>query len=280
MSFRIRPARAEDVPLIAAWTRDTFAWGDYVPDALGEWLEDADSEVAVCVYRDDVPVAMARAQMLGPTEAWLSAARVHPEHRRAGLGMALNDHGVEWARRRGAQVARLAVEEENRAARGQVEKSGYRATCTWMHATAPPSTGRRLEQAHRLRTAPSGDTDAAWVFWAQSDLARAGRELISEGWRWRKARGADLEEAARRRHLWQSPAGWVVAAPHEDRLEVRWLATSSTDAPLLFQGLRDLAREVDAEEVEAKVPHTAWSAEALQREGFETRPVLIYAKGL
>ena len=143
MSFVIRPARAEDVASIGRWTQDTFIWGDYVPEMMGGWLEEPDSLVIVCVYDDDIPVALSRAQLLSPTEAWLSAARVHPEHRRSGMGMAMNDHAVEWARSHGALVARLVIEDSNEAARGQVMRSNYRPASRWAYATAPGSTGRR-----------------------------------------------------------------------------------------------------------------------------------------
>ena len=35
----IRPARADDQPAIAAFTTDTFSWGDYVSDVFLDWLD-------------------------------------------------------------------------------------------------------------------------------------------------------------------------------------------------------------------------------------------------
>ncbi len=280
MTFVIRPARAEDVPLIAGWTRDTFSWGDYVGEQLPAWLEDPDSLVVVCVYEDDVPVAVSRAQLLSPTEAWLSGARVHPDHRRSGMGMAMNDRGVEWARSRGARVARLAIEEENQPARSQVEKSGYRQTGRWVHATIGITSAARLASGQRLRTATSVDADAAWVFWSQSDLARAGRDLISEGWRWRKTTPEDLLCAVDDHALYQGPGGWSIVRTVEVGLAVRWMATTPTDFPVMLQGLLDLAREARAEVLEAMIPETPWVIEALQRDGFEQRPVLMFSKPL
>ncbi len=116
MSFLIRPARAGDVASIGRWTRDTFSWGDYVPEMMSSWLEEADSLVIVSVDADDIPIGLSRVQLLSPAEAWLSATRVHPDHRRSGMGMAMNDHAVEWARSRGALIARLVIEESNEAA--------------------------------------------------------------------------------------------------------------------------------------------------------------------
>lgn len=280
MSFVIRPARAEDVPLIAEWTRDTFSWGDYVAEALPDWFAEPDTHVMVCVYDDNLPVAVCRVQMLSPTEAWLSGARVHPEHRRSGLGSEMNHRAVAWARERGARVVRLAAEEDNEPARSQVLKLGYRVTSHWVHAVVSRSRGRRLSPSDRLRPGATVDADAAWTFWSQSDLAGAGRELIALGWRWRKATKEDLDRAVEARSFYQSRAGWVIAVADSDDLFVNWMATARSDAPLLIQGLRDLLREESRDTIEAMVPVTAWTVEALQREGFETHPIQIFAKGL
>jgi len=280
MSFVIRPARAEDVASIGRWTEDTFSWGDYVPEMMGGWLEEADSLVIVCVDGDDTPIGLSRVQLLSPTEAWLSATRVHPDHRRSGMGMAMNDHAVEWARSQGALVARLVIEESNEAARGQVLRSSYRPGSRWAYATAPKSTGRRLLPDERLRAGTTVDADAAWTFWSQSDLAHAARDLISLGWRWRKASRADLEKAVTAHDFFQSPGGWLVAEGDEEGISVRWMATTAPDAPLLLQGLRDLLRDRHGGRVEAMVPVTGWSVEALQREGYEVHPARIYSKAL
>jgi GNAT superfamily N-acetyltransferase len=280
VSFVIRPARADDLPHIEPWTRDTFTWGDYVSERLPGWLEEPGTLVIVCVLDDDLPVALSRAELLSPTEAWLSAARVHPDHRRAGMGRAMNAFAVDWARDRGALVARLVIETDNEAAIGQVVKSGYHQTGEWVHATAPPTSGRRLDRDLQLRPGLVVDADAAWTFWSQSDLAQAARDLISLGWRWRKASRLDLERAVDAHGFLQGPGGWVIIENDTEGVSVRWLATTPADAPLLLQGLRDLLPEGSEQRIEAMVPATAWAVEALLREGFEIHSVQIYAKGL
>jgi GNAT superfamily N-acetyltransferase len=280
VSYVIRPARADDLPHIEPWTRDTFTWGDYVAERLPAWLEEPGALVIVCVHDDDVPVALSRAELLSPTEAWLSAARVHPAHRRAGMGRAMSDFAVEWAQEQGALVARLAIESDNEAAIGQVLKSGYHQTGEWVHATALPAGGRRLERDLQLRPGVVVDADAAWTFWSQSDLAQAARDLISLGWRWRKASNQDLQKAVDGHRFMQSPGGWAIVETDEDGISVRWLATTPADAPLLLQGLRELLPDGSEHRIEAMVPATAWAVEALQREGFEIEPLGIYSKGL
>lgn len=280
MSFVIRPARAEDVALIVPWTQDTFSWGDYVPERLPGWIEDPDALVIVCVLDDDVPVALSRAELLSPVEAWLSAARVHPDHRRTGMGGAMNDFAVEWARDQGALVARLAVEGDNEAAIGQVLRSGYRHTGLWVNATAPPSAGRRLENDLRLRPGAAVDADAAWTFWSQSDLAQAAHDLISVRWRWRKASVHDLERAVDSHGFLQGPGGWAITEPDDEGLFVRWLATTQADGPQLLQALRDLQRDSTGDRVELMVPAIPWMIESLQREGFDHTEIQIFSKTL
>ena len=280
MAFVIRPARAEDIPLIAGWTQDTFSWGDYVPEQLPAWLEDPQSLVVVCVFEDDVPLAVSRAQLLTPSEAWLSGARVNPDHRRSGMGSAMNDYGVDWARSRGALVARLATEEDNEAARSQVLKSGYRLTGRWIYATADAPSGPRMAPGQRLRAGASIDADAAWMFWSQSELAQAAHDLISDGWRWRKATRDDLESAVSGHAFYQGPGGWAIAKRSDPGLAVRWMATIAPDAPMMLQGIRYLLSDQGLGTVEAWIPATPWIWEALQREGFESRPVVIYSKSL
>lgn len=280
MDCVIRPARVEDVALIADWTKDTFIWGDYVAEMLPTWLDDPDSLTMVCALEDDVPVAMSRVQMLSPTEAWLSAARVHPEHRRTGLGSAMNEHGVAWARSRGVVVVRLAIEETNTAAMSQVSKLGYHRSAPWIHAEIAVTPGQRLDSGDRLKPALAIDADAAWTFWAQSELALAGRELIADGWRWKRAHRDDLDRALERHSLLQATSGWAIVDDRGDSLMIGWLAVAMTDAPVMAQCLVDLGRERRAGQVEAMAPALPWLVEALVREGFEVQPMLIFSKPL
>jgi ribosomal protein S18 acetylase RimI-like enzyme len=162
MSPTLRPARLDDVDEIASWTRDTFTWGDYVGEAMAGWLADPKSYVMVCVDDSDRPVGMSRAEMMSFTEGWLSAARVHPDHRREGIGAAMNDRGVEWAREQGAQIVRLTVTDDNEAARTQVEKLGYRNTCVWLMGELDARRGRLIRERDRLHPAMAADADAGW----------------------------------------------------------------------------------------------------------------------
>lgn len=278
MPLAVRPARPEDVEGIVAWTSDTFEWGDYVPDRISDWIAEPSSEVLVCVDASDVPVAVAHAVMLSATEGWLEAARVHPGHRRSGLGSTLNRAGVAWAKTRGARVVRLATEADNQAARSQVESLGYRRTSSWAYAWIEVRPDHRIPHELRMRPAPGSDVDAAWMFWSTSELAHGGRSFIANGWQWRRARPDDLAEAASNAELFQNPAGWAVAdQPEEDVTRTRWLATTKEEAPRLLDGLIGLAADREAAGLTVKVPNIPWAAEALIRAGGDPKEILIYS---
>jgi hypothetical protein len=186
-----------------------------------------------------------------------------------GLGKALNDSGVHWARSRGGRVMRLATEEGNVAARRQVESLGYREVSTWLYSELA---------VEATRPAPGSDADAAWLFWAASDLARAGRELIAIGWQWRTARPGDVTGSG---ELFVSPAGWVsVTQAQPDWLVTRWMATTPDDLLPLLDGMLDLAAGRRVATIDVKLPDVGWTDEGLRRVGGEVDRVLIYAKAI
>lgn len=280
MLFRVREARAEDVPAISEWTTDTFAWGDYVPARLQTWIDDPNSAVLVCDH-EGASVAVVHALMLSKREAWLEAARVHPDHRRSGMGSALNRAGVSWAKSRDAKVVRLAIEADNAAARTQIIGLGYRETSSWIHSRFEIEPAHRADESMLLRHGTNIDADAAWMFWSGSDVAKAGRGLLAHGWQWRKATPDDLHQAARHRQFFQSAAGWVTTdVPDEGHLRVGWLALSAGQAPELFEGLKALGAEFAAQHLTIKIPNLPWTAEALTRAGGTDTEVLVYSLSL
>lgn len=289
MEPTIRPGRPDDLSHIAAFTRDSFSWGDYVPDSFLAWLDDPEGLVMVAVDAEDRPLGLARVVMLSPVEAWLHAARVHPDVRRRGVGLALNEHGVAWARARGALVARLAIEDWNEAPRGQVQRLGFRAVAHWAHASleladeAPDprqNGGRRPPPEERLALAPGAEATPAWMVWFGSGLAAAAHRLHPLGWHFRTMTLEDVVTAARRRRLWYCPAGWLIAKAEDDEWRVSWISTTESDASRLLDALRDRARRSGARRIHAMVPRLPWLRDALETSGFSSAASTVWAKAL
>jgi GNAT superfamily N-acetyltransferase len=285
----IRPARDDDVAVIAGWTRHTFEWGDYIADALPDWMSRDDAVVLVAV-RDGAVVGVSSSRMLSPTEAWAQGTRIHPDHRRQGLGMSLAPALEVWAREQGARVMRSMVEDWNEAARSQSLKLGYREVGTWVRAgravgenspVPEGNGGRRVPAAESLRPAHSSEASAALMSWSGGELERAARGLLPVGtWRLRRLTPDDLTGAARNQGLLTGRPGWALLEHREDGYEVPWIATEEVDAGALLRALVDLAADAGKEDLHVMLPAVPWLVAALERRSFETHPLRIYAKPL
>jgi len=288
-SLIVRPALPSDRDAIAAFTRDTFEWGDYIADVFNEWIARDDTQVMVGLI-GDVPIATGSARMLSSYEAWFHGARVHPDYRGKGIAAAVSDALRAWARDQGATVGRLLIEEGNTASIRHVEKTGRRRVATMVRCSKPvgdasPSPngngGRRVPSKLRARPANSTEAQAAFSSWSVGELGRASRGLFGIGWSFRRLTIEDLEAAARGSAFWEIGAGWALASPApEATLEVGWIETRSEDADDLLRSLIDLAIGSGSESVVLWLPDIEWTVRAARRLGFETSRMHIYASAL
>lgn len=283
----VRQALPSDHLTIAAFTEDTFEWGDYVADLFLEWLERNDMFVAVGVSDDDVPVALGSVRMLSPTEAWFHAARVRPDLRGRGIAAEISVVLRGWAAEQGATVGRLLVEDWNEASIRHVEKTGRRRVASMVRCTKPigdasPSPdgngGPRIPSPLRARPAHAADAQSAYASWSIGELGRASRGLLGIGWSFRRLTIEDLIAAARGSAFWEIGAGWALASPTPDaRFEVSWLETREEDTNDLLRSFIDLAIGSGSESITIWVPDVDWAVRAAKRLGFETSLMHVYA---
>ncbi len=283
----VRQAIPSDHAAVAAFTEDTFEWGDYVAALFLEWLERHDMFVAVGVSSDDVPIALGSVRMLSPTEAWFHAARVRPDLRGQGIATDISVALRAWAAEQGATVGRLLVEDWNEASIRHVEKTGRRRVASMVRCTKPigdasPSPdgngGRRIPSPLRARSAHAADAQSAYASWSIGELGRASRRLFGVRWSFRRLTIQDLIAAARGSAFWEIGAGWALASPATGaRFEVSWLETREEDANDLLRSLIDLAIGSGSESITIWVPDVDWAVRAARRLGFETSLMHVYA---
>jgi len=273
---------------VAAFTQGTFAWGDYLERVFEGWLAAPNSLTLVAEAAGTV-TGVARGSLLSPAEAWSQGLRVHPDHRRRGLGRALLEHLADWAAGKGARVMRLSAESGNRPALGLIGALGFRSVGSWLAAERPVAEpgpaaggngGRRVPAPQRLSPAPAAEADAAMLAWAGGPLEGAAHGLFPTEWAWRRLSLGDLEAAARRRSLWQAPSGWAVAEPDEGTLEVTWLCTYPDEARVMLRALADVAASAGAERLHVYVPAVDWLRTVLDGAGWEVHPVEVLARAL
>jgi len=289
MTFSIRPGRASDQEAIAKFTAATFHWGDYVADKFLDWVADSKGQVVVAVDDEDSAFAVGHGVMLSATEAWLHGTRVRADWRRHGVASAMGEALADWARTRGALVARLAVEAWNTAAQRQAEGTGFRPVGSWvvaertvgmMEPTAATNGGRRSRAHRKLRVTHSSEALPAWVSWRSGPLIGPARGLFARHWMWSRLELEHLEQAARDGALWQSQAGWAHLRITPDRVSVGWLECAADDAPDMVRSIIDLAIESGSDGVHITVPAVEPLLAGLRRSGCELHPIEIYARGL
>jgi GNAT superfamily N-acetyltransferase len=286
----IRPARPDDIALIAAWTQDTFDWGDYVAERLPEWIDNPAAQVIVAEDAGAI-VATVTGTMVSPTEAWAQGIRVHPDHRRKGIGTAVSTVLWKWVREQGAVVVRLAIDETNVASQAQAGSMGFRKLCQWRRgervigegSPVPEGNGgRRVPPPERLESAHSAEAEPAFLSWSTGELARAAHGLLPIGWVWRRMTVDHLMLAARSRDLHEGRPGWAIAEVDSDdnMLLVHWMETAADDAGAMALALVDLAAEARVGEMRIWVPTVDWLETAFIRLGFEFHTVGVWAMEL
>jgi len=113
--IRVRQARADDAPAVAAFTRDTWSdrdANDYLPDAFPRWVE-TDGERQRTFVLDvaggaDV-AGVCQGVLLSEDEGWAQGMRVNPAYRGRGLSVRLSKAVFDCGRDRGAAVVRNMV---------------------------------------------------------------------------------------------------------------------------------------------------------------------------
>ncbi|MFV2001337.1 MAG: N-acetyltransferase family protein [Acidimicrobiia bacterium] len=286
--MKIRRASHDDIPSIVSFTTGTFEWGDYVPDAITEWIDDSDGAVMVATI-DERPVAVARIVLVTPTEAWGHAVRVDPGFRGRGIAGVLATELADWALDAGAHVVRLLIEQDNDSSIRHVEKVGFRRTVELVRATrsvgeatANPEGNGVGHGPSRLRARPGKRQDVTLVMasWSSSEIGRATRGLIGEGWQFHTMRASDVRNAAAHSSLWEVGNSWAITTETAPIFHVAMLDTRPEDAFATIKALIDAANNRGAELVSIWLPGLDWLVQAARRSGCDTEPFGIWERGL
>ncbi len=285
--MEFRPATHDDIDEITSFTTDTFEWGDYVPQMVGEWIDDPAGAVVVAKDESGI-VGLARVILVSPTEAWSHAARIRPDRRGEGVAGQLADVLLDWARNHGALIARLLIEDDNEASIRQVTKKGLRRVATAVKARraigeATPNPegngGRRGPPELTARPGTAADACMLAAAWSSSPCGRPLRGLIAEGWRFHTLTESDLVEVARDGGLWEIGSSWAVTRQDETMFDVSLLDTDANDAFDTIGALVDLANERGSEAFSMWLADIDWLIQAARRAGCDvfTHGIWVYS---
>jgi GNAT superfamily N-acetyltransferase len=201
-SVEVREARPDDYEAIAGFTQNTWPdreGGDYIPDIYHDWIEGESKRTAVAVVDGEV-AGLAQTLLLSEWEAWNQGLRVNPEFRGRGVSVAITEDLFEWARERGATVARNMVFSWNVAGLGQSRSTGYDPATEfrWAHPEPDSDAGPDAD-ASASGFDVTSDPRVAWRFWTASEThdRLQGLALDSEEtWALSQLTLGDLRDAA------------------------------------------------------------------------------------
>lgn len=195
MDVRLREARPEDHEAVAAFTRETWPdreMGDYLPDVYPAWIE-GEGKYTPVVEVDGEMAGIAQCVLLSGREAWCQGMRVAPAYRGEGIARRLTGALFDWARERGALVARNMVFSWNVPSLALSRTVGFEPATEFRWAHPEPDPGAEPDLS------VVDDPDAAWEAWTGSDARGhlGGLALdLEESWALSELSLGDLRRAA------------------------------------------------------------------------------------
>jgi ribosomal protein S18 acetylase RimI-like enzyme len=191
----VRKARNSDREAVFRFCEKTWSWGDYIPKVWDKWLKEKNSRVFVATI-DDVPVGISHLSIDKPHEVWLSGARTDPKYRRMGVATAITKKCLEYARKKGAKVARLVTESDNVVARALVQKLGFKQIAEFVEMKTEKIT---QEKSTNSKWAEENETEAIWNYLQNSETYRTAAGLYTVLFHWFSLEKSDLEQFIKQR---------------------------------------------------------------------------------
>lgn len=140
-SIKINDARLQDIPQLVHLLKELFyIEKDFKPDTIKqsiglELLINSPIQGVIKVARnaENNIIGMVSVQLVistaqGAASAWVEDMIISKPYRAAGLGKALLDAALQWAKEKGATRAQLLVDIENEPAIGYYRHLGWEAT--------------------------------------------------------------------------------------------------------------------------------------------------------
>lgn len=254
-------------------TKDVWDGTDYVPFVWQKWLEDPSGYLCVATWNGEV-VGLHHVSMQSDGVAWAEGIRVDESMRGRGIGAAMLQHSLTWARAADCAMARLSTSSDNDASRRIAQKAGLREKGRFTVLSG--ATSAESVPALHVRLANAGDFE---VLCRMAQARRPHEEnaaLYTEGW-------TAYNLSPERLQLLVAVHAIVIAEATET--VAMGIATASVRRPFLRLGyldgsvdgmtavgawMRAQAGDAGMEKVRAIVPEGASSEIVLQSLGFSS----------
>jgi len=185
----VRKARSSDRKAVFRFCEKTWSWGDYIPKVWDRWLKEKNGGVFVATI-NGVPVGISHLSVDKPYEVWLSAARTDPNYRRMGVATAITKTCLEYAKKKGARVARLVTGSNNKAARAVLKKLGFKPIAEFVEMVTENITA---EISKKSRLAEKDQTETIWNHLQSSETYDKAAGLYTVLYHWFSLQKKDLK---------------------------------------------------------------------------------------
>jgi RimJ/RimL family protein N-acetyltransferase len=176
----VRKAYVSDREVVFRFCEKTWSWGDYVPKVWDRWLKEKNGGVFVATI-NGVPVGISHLNVDNPGEVWLSAARTDPKYRRMGVATAITRKCLEYAKKKGAKVARLVTESNNKAAQEVLKKLEFRQIAEFVEIVTEDV---KDEISKKSRWAEKDETEEIWNYLQNSKTYCSAAGLYTVLFHW------------------------------------------------------------------------------------------------
>ena len=125
-----------DTPQVLAFTRRIWEGEDYVPYVWEERLADSEGLLAIAQYGSAI-VAMSKLTQIDTNQWWLEGLRVHPDFQGRGVASRLHEYLLEYWRRHGSGIIRLATFFNREPIKHLAMRSGFHPVASYIQHWSP-----------------------------------------------------------------------------------------------------------------------------------------------
>jgi N-acetylglutamate synthase-like GNAT family acetyltransferase len=281
VTVKIRKAKPSDKAPILEISKKIWGGHDYLPGVWDGWVSDKKARLIVATVNGRT-VGCAHASLQANYVAWLDGVRVNEEYRGLGIAGKLNQTLVQWARRKGARVARLSTGSSNRASRHHLSKIGFPVMGTF----------QRLDATRGLRVKPAGITvprrsaKSLWNWLKTRPNFAENHAMYSDGWTWHPLTHQVLRNLVTQGRVLVTlkggePSSCCIFLDEEKTLTLGFVAGDRGEVGKLIRMLRFMKVQKKRENLRVLLPLRSRFVRPLENSGFKkSAKIIVYEKFL
>jgi ribosomal protein S18 acetylase RimI-like enzyme len=209
--MRFRPVRQSDVKDIIKFCRNTFSWGDYIPEVLERWRTDPNGRLFLAEYKkgnhgrntdvSTVTIGISHVIICHKKElAWIEGIRIHPRYRRIKAATGLIKKMLRYAKQQGTPEISAIVGIDNAASQNLLKENGFKVISQWSYYICKKNNNQAIRKTS-ARVASPKDVDKIWHYLKNSRIYRLSGRRYADSWRWYRFGRNVLKKFVREKRL-------------------------------------------------------------------------------